>query len=105
MDHDAVTHVGDDQDALVVGRSLEADDVGVRVEQLERAARERRAGPAQGEQLAVPVQERVGVGVLGLDVDSVVVVVERQPRGDTGFGEAGAWLARPRHRARAPRRG
>ncbi len=96
--HDlGIAEVGHDEDALVVGGPFVGHDVGVRVDDLQGAAAQRRARLPEREQSAVPVQERGGVGVLGLDVDVAVVVVERQPRGDARRGEPGARFAAPLH--------
>ncbi len=73
---DVTGEVGDDQDPLVSVRPHEHHHlVVVRVEELDRAPAEGVVAPAQGDQPLGPVQQRVGVVLLGLDVDRFVVVL------------------------------
>ena len=101
---DEAREVRDAEDGLVAVAAQEDKDLAVvRAQELERPAAEGLVLLAQGDQPPGPVQQRVRVLALGLDVDGLVVVLgigdHRQVQAlAVGAREAGVAVAAPLHR-------
>ncbi len=101
---DEAREVGDHQDPLAVVAADERQDaVVVGLEELDRAPAEGLVALAQGDHPAHPPELRVGVRLLGLDVDRLVVVLGVDDHRQVelvrvGVREAGVSVRAPLHR-------